>query len=106
MASAVSINLESAAFLQGLKESRVFLEAEAMIKQRERATRIVERAKALAPVLTGELRESIKIQGEGIDKGMPYIAVGSTDDHALFVEYGTSHSAAEPFLRPAIAEEK
>jgi HK97 gp10 family phage protein len=100
----MSANFESAAFLEGFAKSKVFLEAEAMIKERETAARIADRAKQLAPVLTGELRDSIKIQGEGVDKGKPYIDVGTTDDHALFTEYGTSREAPRPFMRPAIAE--
>jgi HK97 gp10 family phage protein len=102
----MSATLESAAFLEGLAGSRVFLEAEAMVKERETAARIATAAQQFAPVLTGELRDSIKVQGEGVDKGMPYVDVGTTDDHALYQEYGTSHNAAHPFMRPAIAMEK
>jgi HK97 gp10 family phage protein len=102
----MGISLDAIKFLEGVASSKTFLEAEAMVIERERAGRIVNRAKELVPVETGELRDSIKIQGEGVDKGMPYVDVGSTDEHALYVEYGTSHSQAEPFLRPAIAEER
>ena len=102
----MSINLESAAFLEGLAKSKVFLEAEAMVKERETAGRIVDRAQALVPVESGELRDSIQIQSEGVDRGRPYIDVGSKEPYAVYVEYGTSRQSAEPFMRPAIAEEK
>lgn len=102
----MSASFESAAFQEGLAKSKVFLEAEAMIKERETAARIRDRAQSLAPELTGTLRASIKIQGEGVDKGMPYIDVGTTDPVAIHQEYGTSHNPAHPFMRPAIAMEK
>lgn len=101
----MSITLEAANFLRGFAASKAFLEAEAMVKERVLAGRVVNRAQALAPVLTGKLRESIRIQGEGVDNGKPFIDVGSTVDYAAYVEYGTVTAPAHPFLRPALAEE-
>jgi HK97 gp10 family phage protein len=103
---ALSDILEFAAFLEGFAGAKVFLEAEAMVKERETAARIATAAQQFAPVLTGALRESIKVQGEGVDKGMPYVDVGTTEPYAVFVEYGDSRQAAKPFMRPAIAIQK
>ncbi|MEM3699849.1 MAG: HK97 gp10 family phage protein [Candidatus Bathyarchaeia archaeon] len=56
-------------------------------------------AKQLAPVRTGHLRSSIyaKIQD--------WVAqIGAEATYALFVEFGTRHMQAHPFLYPAIQE--
>lgn len=54
-------------------------------------------AKALAPVLTGALRQSITTAGAGNK-----VYVGSDLDYAGTVEYGTSSRPAQPYLRPAL----
>lgn len=108
----MSAILESAAFMEAFAASKAFLEGEAMIIERERAARIVDRAQQLVHVggsddpNAGETRDSIKIQGEGVDGGMPYVDVGSTLEKAVYEEFGTSRSPAIPFMRPAIAEER
>jgi HK97 gp10 family phage protein len=57
-------------------------------------------AKGLAPVETGELRDSIYSQpfSEG---GVFGFEVGATAEHALFQEVGTIHHGPQPYLRPA-----
>ena len=61
---------------------------------------IADAAKQRAPVETGELRDAIHVdtQPEGV-----YVIAG---DNKVFwghlVEHGTSHSAPEPFLVPAL----
>ena len=57
---------------------------------------VQEDAKARAPVLTGALRDSIVIESDGADK-----LVGSHLEYAGFVEYGTSDTPRQPYLRPA-----
>lgn len=54
-------------------------------------------ARSVVPVETGELRDSIAVVET---EGGWQVQVGS--DHWLFVEFGTSSMAAEPFMRPAI----
>lgn len=49
-------------------------------------------ARAMAPVDTGALRDSIAVTENGVGVGVPY---------ASFVEYGTSDTPAQPYLRPA-----
>lgn len=55
-------------------------------------------AKALAPVDTGNLRNSITtaVQGDGLRA-----AVVATASYAPFVEQGTSRQAPQPFMGPA-----
>jgi HK97 gp10 family phage protein len=53
---------------------------------------IADAARGFAPVDTGELRDSIQAESDRVTVGAPY---------AAYVEYGTSHMSAEPFLRPA-----
>jgi HK97 gp10 family phage protein len=54
-------------------------------------------ARQLAPVDTGELRDSIA----AFRNTRLNWVVGAAATHARFVEYGTSRSAAQPYLRPA-----
>ena len=64
---------------------------------------IVTFAQEIAPEETGELRDSIKVQGSGIDERGPWVDVGSTEPYAMYQEFGTEHNAPHPFMRPAIA---
>lgn len=57
-------------------------------------------AEAMVPVDSGELRDSIEVE-----KTKDGYRVGPRDDveHALFVEWGTSRSPAQPYMQPAAA---
>lgn len=64
---------------------------------------IADIAKQLVPVDTGALRQSIGSVPESSEK----VIVGAGNgpvDYAAHVEYGTSRSAAQPFLTPAFAQ--
>lgn len=64
------------------------------------ATVISNRAKELAPVLTGNLRRSIAVtDGDG-----EFVHIGTDVEYAIYQEFGTSKMAAQPFLRPAFDE--
>lgn len=52
-----------------------------------------EAARRRAPVDTGKLRDSIQANGARF---------GSDVDYALYVEFGTTDTPAQPYLRPAI----
>lgn len=54
-------------------------------------------AQALAPSLTGTLRGSIKA-----DIGALVATVGPTVDYGGYVEYGTSDTAPQPYMGPAL----
>jgi hypothetical protein len=58
---------------------------------------IAQDAQRLAPVLTGDLRNSIETLGvqDGVGR------VGSDVDYAGCVELGTRKMAAQPYLKPA-----
>jgi HK97 gp10 family phage protein len=62
------------------------------------AFKVEAAAKVLAPVDTGALRNSLG--SEAVDD-LTW-QVGTGQDYAKFVEFGTSRMAAQPFLVPAL----
>lgn len=59
---------------------------------------VVVHMKGVVPVDTGKLRDSIKKEGDGLN-----VTVGPRGvDYAAYVEYGTSRSPAQPYVRPTI----
>lgn len=62
------------------------------------AIKIGNQAKALAPVDTGLLRNSIEAQSTGDEEAR----VGTNTEYAQHVEFGTKSQSAQPFLRPAV----
>lgn len=58
-------------------------------------------AKKLAPVDTGNLRNSITHE---VDDGEPAAYIGTNVEYAPYQELGTIHMAAHPFLKPAVAD--
>lgn len=69
----------------------------------EGAKIIADEARRLVPVDTGALKASIK---ERLDSGGSTYAEASIlvgEYYGVFVEFGTSKMAAQPFLRPAFA---
>lgn len=59
-------------------------------------------AKELCPVDTGRLRSSITYSGVLHDGRGIYIQIGTNVAYARFVEYGTKHMSAQPYMRPAL----
>ncbi|WP_017602207.1 HK97-gp10 family putative phage morphogenesis protein [Nocardiopsis lucentensis] len=59
--------------------------------------------KALAPVDTGRLRDSIRHEVEGTTATA---GPGREVDYAIFVEFGTSRMPAQPYVRPVVQAEK
>ena len=74
------------------QEARTILE--------EGGAAIVESARALAPVRTGALMQSIYYQVDDVTG----LTVGATVPYAVYQEYGTSRMAAHAFLLPSINE--
>lgn len=69
---------------------------------------ILDLAQYYVPVDTGRLKTSLQI-GEGenvfeILEGGLVIQVGTSVYYAVFVEFGTRHNAAQPFLTPAVEQ--
>ena len=58
-------------------------------------------AKKLAPVDTGNLRNSIT---HDVDDGEPAVYIGTNVEYAPYQELGTIHMKAQPFLKPAVAD--
>ena len=85
---------------------------------REAVAEIRDEAKRGCPVDTGSLQRSIRIQNYSRPSGvMEKIGVsaggyitnpktGNIVDYATHVEYGTSRSPAQPFLRPAFENKR
>ena len=57
---------------------------------------------ALSPVKTGNLRGSINFKVDSADEAR----VGTNVEYAPYVEYGTRKMAAQPYLRPALDNNK
>lgn len=64
------------------------------------AADIVDVAKQLCPVDTGRLKQSLGALPVSSER----VRVGTDVHYGKFVEYGTSRSAAQPFLTPAFAQ--
>lgn len=60
-------------------------------------------AKKLAPVDTGNLRNSIT---HDVDDGGPAAYIGTNVEYAPYVCLGTIHMKAQPFLKPAVNDHK
>lgn len=60
------------------------------------AEELQQDARRFAPVLTGALREGIRVEKAGLSA-----SVVSTVRYADYVEYGTSDTAPQPYMRPA-----
>ena len=67
-----------------------------------KARQVEEAAKSRVPVATGRLRDSIHVEAQ---EGEVRVVADAEDDgraYASYVEFGTSETSAQPFLRPAI----
>lgn len=54
-------------------------------------------AKTRAPVLTGNLKNSLQASGDGVSW-----RVDAAANYAVYVEFGTSRAGAQPYLVPAV----
>lgn len=72
------------------------------------STKVVQTAKQLVPVRTGNLRDSIGLAPgtEGGRTGTALVSVVATAPYAGYVEFGTVHMAPRPYMRPALARHK
>lgn len=61
---------------------------------------IQKEAKYLVPVDTGNLRNSITTEVNGLSG-----EVGTEVEYSIFVEYGTIHMSAQPFMIPALEDQ-
>jgi HK97 gp10 family phage protein len=98
---AAGVDLDDAAFRAAIPEALhgIALRTEADLNRL--GLKIQNEARKLCPVDTGRLRSSIQAT-PGRDTKGPYVNVGTNVNYATYVEYGTVHSAAQPYLRPAL----
>ena len=74
---------------------------------REAAEPIAEEARRRAPKISGTLRDEIKVLNVSTKQGVKGIKVGIKNTqngpafYSRFLEFGSSHQNAKPFLRPA-----
>ena len=89
--------------MKAFREVGPFLELASLPLVEATAERVAQFAQSFSPDLSGALRDSIKVQGSGIDKAGAYADVGTREPYAIYQEFGTVHNPAHPFMRPAIA---
>lgn len=98
-----SIDVDAAGFLAGLQAAIAGIKLETAADLQRLGQKAARNMRQLAPVDTGRLRNSIGVTN-GSDSRGPYVDVGPTTDYAIHVEFGTSRMAAQPFVRPGLAE--
>ncbi len=99
----IDIDLRQIERLQKAMKEMPELIAEELGKAVRDLVLIVEaKAKELCPVDTGKLRASIT----PVIQSWAQAYVGTNTHYAPYVEYGTKHAAAQPFLEPAFLEGK
>lgn len=74
------------------------METAGEVAERQGAQDVRTDMRALAPVDSGHLRDSIRVE-EGA--GGLQVGPGDEVDYAMFVEYGTSRMVAQPYAGPA-----
>jgi HK97 gp10 family phage protein len=101
--SAISgIEFDSVAFMQSLAQHLAAMEVETEDDLVKVGLAVQSKARSLCPVDTGRLRSSI-IMTKGRDGQGFYVEVGTNVGYGRFVEFGTVHTRAQPFLVPAVA---
>lgn len=88
--------------IQRIKEALLDVREGAQDETRQVAEHIQRRAKEFVPVDTGRLRDSIRITQTG--KAAYNVGPGDEVEYAEYVEYGTSRTPAQPYMRPAIED--
>lgn len=75
---------------------------------RDLAEDVADDARRIAPVRTGDLKSTIRVgdvdddHAEVLAGGLPGAATGELVDYPVYVETGTRHMSAQPYLRPAL----
>jgi HK97 gp10 family phage protein len=67
----------------------------------EAAEVALEMARSLAPVRTGEYRDSLVVERAHIENGELVVGFGSTSSHWHFVEFGSAKNSPYAVLRTA-----
>ncbi len=93
------LEIDSRAFVAGLLGATTTIEKAAEVEVQRVGREAAVGARRKAPVLTGTLAGSITARP--IKDGVEIVA---TAPYAPYVEYGTSDTPSQPFLRPALNE--
>jgi HK97 gp10 family phage protein len=96
-----ALEIDSRAYIASLKRELDRLELDTEEKLWRLGLMVQNNARRLCPVDTGRLRSSITAT-RGRDGRGPYVAIGTNVQYAPFVEFGTRHQRAQPYLRPAL----
>ena len=95
MSSSVRMRIKRANLL---KQLRAGISSDSENAAEKYAKAVSKEARIIAPVDTGRLKKSIRAK-----KILPTRwEVRVTAPYAVYVEYGTRHMAAQPYLRPAL----
>lgn len=98
---AAGVDMDDAAYRRALPRAVQRIQLDTAADLQRLAIRVQNEARRLAPVDTGRLRSSLQhVMGE--DSTGPWADVGTNVVYAPHVEYGTSVSPAQPFMRPAL----
>ena len=100
---AAGLDLDDRAFLAGLRSAADRMKVRSERHLLSLGYQVQGAARRFAPVDTGRLRSSILVV-PGRDSRGYYVEVGTRVAYAPYVEYGTRHSGAQPFLRPALLQ--
>jgi HK97 gp10 family phage protein len=99
--SAAGVDLDDAAFRAALPRALKAIELRSEGDLIRLGIRVQNEARRLAAVDTGRMRSSVQ-HVPGRDSRGPFVDVGTNVEYAPYVEYGTVHSPAQPFMRPAL----
>lgn len=97
------MELDSRAFDASLRAASARLEAKSEANVKAAGEFMKQRAEARTPVQTGRLRGGFELHEDRQVVGLE-VALINTVPYAGFVEFGTSHAPAHPFMRPAQQE--
>lgn len=96
-----TVEWDQKAFLKALGESAAHMDAAAEQIAEQVGKDLARELRAAAPHRTGRLGRSIK-STPGRDAHGPYVDISVDVFYASFVEFGASHTPAEPFFRPTM----
>ena len=104
--SEMSVEIDSSGAIARLNEfMQNFMQVNTVLEEdvNDGVEMMVETAKILVPVATGNLRDSIHYEGSFPDYSIVVDAQNEYGQYyGYFVEHGTSRQGAQPFLWPAI----
>lgn len=98
---AAGVDFDASEFLAGLEAAAKRLVVKSEAQLRRTGLRAQSNMKRLCPVDTGRLRSSIEMV-DGRDAHGYFVEIGTNVEYAPYVEFGTQHSPAQPFIRPGL----